>query len=112
MLRSLYGNCRALIFPQEEDWGIAALEAQSCGRPVLAYAKGGALESVIEGKTGHFFYQQTPEAIMAAVQEFEVMKFEAAAIRENALQYDREVFKSKIKAFVEEKYREYKERQH
>jgi len=108
VLRRLYCNCRALIFPQEEDWGISALEAQSCGRPVLAYARGGALESVIEGKTGHFFYQQTPEAIIAAIKEFEGMDFDSAAIRENALQYDREIFKAKIKAFVQEKYNEFK----
>ena len=109
-LLSLYQNCIALIFPQEEDWGITALEAQACGKPVIAYSKGGALESVVEGKTGHFFPEQVPEALAKAVKEFQELKFDPATIRDNALGYDREVFKAKIKLFIDEKYKEFSQR--
>ncbi len=104
-----YQNCQALVFPQEEDWGITSIEAQACGRPIIAYAKGGALEHVIEGKTGHFFKQQTSEAIIQAVKEFCKMSFDSNFLRNNALKYDREVFKEKVAKFVEEKYKEFKE---
>ena len=60
-LKKYYQECQALIFPQEEDFGIVALEAMACGRPVIAYKGGGALESVIGGKTGMFFEEQTVE---------------------------------------------------
>ena len=103
-----YQNAKALIHPQIEDAGIVCLESQSCGTPVIAYAKGGALETVIEGKTGHFFHEQTPEALIKAIKEFEKMKFNPEEIRKNALKYDKEIFKKKIKKFVEEKYKEWK----
>ena len=108
-LIKLYQNCKAFISPQEEDWGIAAVEAQACGRPVIAYAKGGALEYVVEGKTGHFFDEQTPDAIIKAVREFEDIKFDPGIIRQNVLKYDLAIFKEKIRKFVEEKYGEFRE---
>lgn len=107
-LLNCYQNARGFIHPQIEDAGIACLESQSCGTPVIAFAKGGALETVIEGKTGHFFHEQTPEALINAVQEFEKMNFNSSECRKNALKYDKEVFKRKIKVFVEDKYREWK----
>jgi glycosyltransferase involved in cell wall biosynthesis len=64
-------NCRALIFCAEEDFGIIPLEAQSCGRPVIAYGKGGACETVIDGQTGVFFDSQTPESVIHAIKHFE-----------------------------------------
>jgi len=103
-----YQNAKALIHPQLEDAGIACLESQSAGTPVIAYGKGGALETVIEGKTGHFFHEQTPQALIKAIEEFEQMKFSPKACRNNALRFDKEIFKKKIKAFVEEKYAEWK----
>lgn len=103
-----YRKCKALIFPGEEDLGLTPIEAQSCGKPVIAYSKGGALETVIEGKTGHFFYRQTPEALIKAIKEFEKMDFNTKICRKNALRFDKEIFKKKIKNFIEEKYREFK----
>ncbi|MDB4349375.1 glycosyltransferase [Omnitrophica bacterium] len=108
-LAELYRNCTALIFPQEEDWGIAALEAQACGRPVIAYCKGGALEYVIGSKTGHFFHDQSVKAMMDAVKEFQKMEFDPQAIRQNTAKYDKKAFKERIAAFVNEKYAEFKE---
>lgn len=72
-LRTLYSQAKALIFPQLEDFGIVPLEAQAAGTPVLAYKKGGATETVIEGKTGLFFKNQTPSAIIKTISLFENM---------------------------------------
>ena len=107
-VREYYRKCTALIFPGEEDLGFTPLEAQSCGKPVIAYGKGGTLETVIEGETGHFFHKQTPEALIKAIKEFNNMEFNAEECRENALRFDKEIFKKKIKEFIKEKYREFK----
>ncbi len=72
-LRSLYSQAKALVFPQLEDFGIVPLEAQAAGTPVIAYKKGGATETVIEGKTGLFFKNQTPSAIIKTIGQFENM---------------------------------------
>src|SRR5690349_6361104 len=65
--RSLFAGCRAFIFPGEEDFGITQLEAMSVGRPVIAYAAGGALDSVVEGRCGRFFHEPSPAALAVAV---------------------------------------------
>jgi glycosyltransferase involved in cell wall biosynthesis len=100
-LREYYRNCKALIFPQAEDFGITAVEVQACGKPVIAFAKGGALETVIDGKTGHFFKEQTADALAKAVKEFENMKFTPATPRKNAERFSIERFRKEIKSFVE-----------
>lgn len=102
-LRELMSNAKGFVFAAEEDFGIAPVEAQACGTPVIAYGKGGALETVVEGKTGIFFNEQTPEAIVDAVQRFESQsgKFTAAAIRRHAEQYSVERFRSEFAAFVD-----------
>ena len=82
-----YNRCRALIFPGEEDFGIVPVEVQSCGRPVIAYGKGGALETVMDGATGLFFHQQTVESLVEAIKKFETMNFERQKIRENAVRF-------------------------
>lgn len=70
-LTRLYQTCRALVFPAEEDFGIVPLEAMACGRPVIAFGRGGALDSVDPGVTGLFFDSQTPESLVDAVERFE-----------------------------------------
>ena len=88
-LRALYCGCRAFLFPGEEDFGITPLEAMACGRPVIAYRKGGVLETVIEGQTGLFFDAQTPESMAAAIARFETMTFDPAAARAQAQTFSR-----------------------
>jgi len=107
-LKRYYQNCQAFIFPQEEDFGIVAVEAMACGRPVIAYRGGGALESVKEGKTGMFFDQQTPESLSEAVKKFKSAEFDPRKIRQQALKFDKEIFKRKIKDFVEKSWLKHK----
>ena len=99
-VRESYQKCIALIYPQHEDFGITSLEAQACGRPVIAYAKGGALETVKEGETGIFFRRQTADDLIDAVKRFEKMSFDAEACRKNSLNFSKEKFKKNIKSFV------------
>jgi glycosyltransferase involved in cell wall biosynthesis len=75
---------KAFVFAAEEDFGIAPLEAQACGTPVIAFGRGGVRESVISGETGLFFDTQSPKAIVDAVHEFEAHDWDYAAIRRNA----------------------------
>jgi len=105
-----YARCRAFVMPQEEDFGIAPLEAQSCGRPVIAYRSGGALETVLEGETGTFFDQQTPEALMEAVRRFEAASFDKQTCRNNALRFSVEGFKERLGQYVEDRWREHRTR--
>jgi glycosyltransferase involved in cell wall biosynthesis len=113
-----YQRCRALIFPGEEDFGIVPVEAQACGKPVIAYGKGGATESVegaypdediASSHTGIFFHPQTAEALIQAVRRFESAKFDPERIREHALRFDKEVFRERIKEFIETRVAEHKE---
>jgi len=92
-----YRTARALVFPQEEDFGIVPLEAMASGRPVIAYRGGGALETVVEGKTGIFFDEQTPEALTAAVRKFNTSVFESATCRARAEEFSAARFKENIK---------------
>lgn len=108
-LRKCYSNCRALIFPQEEDFGIVALEAMASGRPVVAYRGGGALETVKEGITGSFFDEQSSESLIECLKNFDYRSFDKDAVRNHALEFDKEIFKNKIKGFVEEKYKDFME---
>ncbi len=99
--RDLFASCRAFIFPGEEDFGITPLEAMSAGRPVIAYAAGGALETVIEGVTGRFFHQQSAAAIAAAVAAARVDRYDPAVIRSHAEGFSRDVFLARMRAVIE-----------
>lgn len=102
-LSSLYSHCRAFLFPQCEDFGIAPLEAMACGRPVIAYGKGGALETVVKDKTGIFFQEQTVESLLDALNRFSRMKFDSEKIRKHALSFSpkhfEESFMSELSRF-------------
>lgn len=99
-LPKYYANCRAFIFPQEEDFGIVAIEAMAAGRPLLAYRGGDIVEHLEEGKTGLFMESQTVSEVVRMVDEFEDKKFDGRYIREKALKFDKTVFKEKIRTFV------------
>ncbi len=101
-LVSLLQGCRAFIFPGLEDFGIAPLEAMACGRPVIAYAGGGALDTVIEGKTGLFFREQTVEALIEAVERFDPSAFDPADCRAQAERFSRAKFQEQIMAYIRE----------
>ena len=109
-LKEYYQNCQALIFPQEEDFGIVALEAMACGRPVIAFRGGGALESILEGKTGVFFNEQSIDSLVGAIKKFDASKFNPQTIYQHALKFDKENFKKKIKDFIEKKYNDHRNR--
>jgi glycosyltransferase involved in cell wall biosynthesis len=99
-LRKLYAGAKAFIFPQIEDFGLVAAEAQTCGTPVLAYRIGGGGEIVIHKKTGLLFNEQTPEAIEAAVHECEAMHFNHDEIAREAKRFSQEQFMTKISTIV------------
>lgn len=101
-LRILYSGAKALIFPQIEDFGLVAAEAQACGCPVIAFAQGGAREIVEDGVTGIFFHQQTAGSLANAVKEFLKIKFDCAKIQKSAERFSKENFKNKILAILTE----------
>ena len=95
-LASLYSKTRALVFPQEEDFGIVPLEAMASGRPVIAFRSGGAVETIKEGKTGLFFDEQAIDSIVYTVKNFDSSKFNSEDCRKQAEKFDVTVFKNKI----------------
>ena len=103
-----YARCRALLFPGEEDFGITPLEAQACGRPVIAYGSGGALASVVEGITGVFFYEQTVDSLATALASFDERRYVPQTIRSHALEFDMPRFHRRILQFIEAKMNERK----
>jgi len=123
-IRSHYARCRGFVFCGEEDFGITPLEAQCMGKPVIGFAKGGLLETVIPERqtwkeeteipeertrqpTGVFFHQQTPDALVSAIRHFEKVedRFEPEPIRNHAIQFDLNIFSDRIREFIEDRYR-------
>lgn len=107
-VRRHYSRCRAFIFPGEEDFGITPVEAQASGRPVIAYAGGGALDTVLDGVTGKLFHPQTPEALAEAVTSFDEASYDPIAIRRNAQRFDTACFRRMLLQFVERHYTEHR----
>lgn len=88
VVRTMFQRCKAFIFPQEEDFGITPLEAAAAGRPVIAYAGGGALETIVDGVTGILFHQQQVEDLVLAVESLQRHSFDPPTIRAHALRFD------------------------
>jgi glycosyltransferase involved in cell wall biosynthesis len=103
-VKRLLSECRALIFPGEEDFGIVPLEALASGRPVIAYRAGGAVETLSDGETGIFFDEQSPRSLINAVNRFKFTVFSKEKLRAQALKFDKKVFQDKIERFIREKY--------
>ena len=101
-LRQLYARCRALLFPGEEDFGIVPVEAMASGRPVIAFGQGGATESVRDGVTGLFFYEQSVAELCDAIRRSESMSWNKEKIRAHAASFGAERFRSEISAFVQQ----------
>ncbi len=104
VVESYMERCRGFIFPPEEDFGITPVEAQAAGAPVVAYAKGGQAETVIHGKTGLLFANQTPESLVQSVKQIhgQIDQFDPRVLRQNAERFSIERFKQRFEAFVEQ----------
>lgn len=94
-------QCRALVFPGEEDFGLVPVEAQASGRPVIAFAGGGALDTVVDHETGLFFSEQRLESLCEAIDRFATMNFSTERIIEHASAFDTKVFKERVVSLVE-----------
>lgn len=108
-LREVYQKAKALIFPQVEDFGITPLEAMSCGRPVIAFGNGGALETVVEGTTGIFFKEQSVAGLKKAILESSKIQWNHDAIRKHALTFSQAHFAERLKAYVEKSWHTWKQ---
>ena len=97
----LLSGARALLFPGEEDFGIVPVEAQAAGVPVIAYGVGGAAETVIDGRTGVLFDEQSPAGLARAIERFEGSDFDEADVRANAARFGRERFRSELAATID-----------
>ncbi len=99
-LGELYRNCKALIFPGMEDFGIAPVEAMAHGKPVIALAQGGTLETVIEGRTGKFFPQETVESLVEALESFDPEDYKAKDCIAQAKKFSKKRFQKEFRTFV------------
>jgi len=110
-LREYMGRAKAFVFAAEEDFGITNVEAMACGTPVIAFGKGGATETIVEGKTGMFFNIQSPDSLAETVGEFEknVDSFIPEEISKHAQKFSRGRFEKEMTDFVEAKYKIFKE---
>ena len=100
-IRHLYQRCRAVLLPGVEDFGIVPVEAQACGAPVVAYAEGGALDTVKDGETGVFFSERTPESLARAIDKVSTLRFNKNSLRDWALGFSRDRFQSRMKEFID-----------
>ncbi|HMF28168.1 MAG TPA: glycosyltransferase, partial [Candidatus Cybelea sp.] len=94
------------IVPGEEDFGLVPLEAAAAGRPTIAYRRGGALETIVDGETGVFFGDPRPESLAAVLRYFDTSKFDAQRLREHAQRFSPAQFIEKLRTIVERVYQE------
>jgi glycosyltransferase involved in cell wall biosynthesis len=109
-LRQAYREGRALLQPWEEDFGIATLEAQACGLPVIAYGRGGARETVLPGETGLLFEELSAAGLTAALDNFQGLAFNKSAARKYAMRFSRPLFKRRIHDFLRRAWAEFEGR--
>ncbi|WP_420316801.1 glycosyltransferase [Ekhidna sp.] len=105
-LAQLYKNCKGFVFPQYEDYGLTPIEANAAGRPVIAFGKGGVLDTMIpyhknqNKATAYFFYEQSVESLNEAITNFERLTFAPDVLRKNAERFSQERFKNELEAFI------------
>jgi glycosyltransferase involved in cell wall biosynthesis len=99
-VQDLLARCRGFLFPGLEDFGIAPVEAQAAGRPVVAFERGGAAETIVDGETGVLFDQQTVESLIGGIHELERLRIDPAACRRNAERFSPELFREHVKRAV------------
>jgi glycosyltransferase involved in cell wall biosynthesis len=102
-LKRLYSECKALIFPQIEDFGITPVECMASGRPVIAYAEGGSQDTVVEGKTGMFFREQTVDSLMQTLSAFGEVRWDSKSIKEYAQKFSEKRFQEEMVGFIHSK---------
>jgi glycosyltransferase involved in cell wall biosynthesis len=112
IVREYLQKARGFVFAAEEDFGIAPLEAQAAGTPVIAFGKGGALETIISEETGIFFEEQTVSSMMQALIDFEKITWDPVKIRSNALRFNKERFQREFQVFVENRIEAFHESGH
>jgi glycosyltransferase involved in cell wall biosynthesis len=100
-LKDLYANAKATLFPGDEDFGLVPLESMACGTPVIGFAKGGALESILPGKTGELFAEPTAESLAAVMKTFDPKKYSKSDCVNQARRFDRKTFEAGIREAVE-----------
>ena len=108
-MRDMLKRAKGFVFAAEEDFGIVPIEAQAAGTPVIAFGKGGALETIVSGASGIFFAEQTASSMMQALNSFEKIDWDPVKVRQSALRFSKERFKKEFQGFIHRKIEAYHE---